>query len=192
MTKKYQIIYADPPWSCWAGGKRNASIYYPCMDIKDIYILPVKKIADSDCVLFMWAIYPILPDCIETIKRWGFNYSTVAFTWIKTKKRENINQYCFLPEEKLESFFGCGGWTRANAEIVLLATIGNPKRANANVRQVVFEPPTKHSRKPNEIHKRIIRLCGDLPRIELFAREKAEGWDVWGNEVESDIELKME
>ena len=72
----------------------------------------------------------------------------------------------------------------------MLGTIGKPKRANANVRQVIFEPPTKHSRKPNEIRKRIIRLCGDLPRIELFAREKTPGWDVWGNEVKNDIELK--
>ena len=86
-------------------------------------------------------------------------------------------------------FMGQGRWTRANPEICILATKGNPKRISAGVRQLVTSPIREHSRKPDEVKDRILALVGDLPRIELFARQKTEGWDVWGNEVESDIEL---
>jgi len=82
-------------------------------------------------------------------------------------------------------FWGMGRWTRANAELCLLATHGKPKRINAGVHSVIDTPIEAHSKKPDEARKRIVKLCGDLPRIELFARQKTEGWDVWGNEIES-------
>jgi len=187
--KKYQIIYADPPWVYWCGGKKNASKHYICMKDKDIYKLPVKNLADKNCALFLWATFPKLPEALKTLKEWGFKYSTVVFVWIKSKKRTEINQSSFFPEDNIDTFFGLGYWTRANAEIVLLGTIGKPKRIMKNIKQIIYEPIRKHSQKPDVVRDRIIQLLGDLPRIELFARQKTEKWDAWGNEIESDIEL---
>jgi len=180
--KKYQIIYADPPWQFQAGGGRKPP--YPVMKIKEIYDLPVLKLTDKNCILFLWATYPHLEYCLETIKKWGFKFKTVAFTWVKTKNGK-------YP-------IGTGYWTRANPEICLLATKGNIKRKSAKIRNLIISERGRHSEKPIEVRKRIIELVGDLPRIELFARKPKgqlfedksfDGWDVWGNEVESDIEL---
>lgn len=173
--KKYNIIYADPPWSYRdkaVSGNRGASFKYPTQSKEWIQNLPVSDIADNDCSLFMWATAPQMPVAFDVIKSWGFEYKTVAFTWVKTNKKSN---------ETL--FFGMGNWTRANSEFCLLATKGKPKRINASVHSVIISPIARHSEKPNETRKRIIRLMGDLPRIELFAREQREGFDVWGNEV---------
>lgn len=170
--KKYNIIYADPPWSYGAGGKkRNAKRHYPTMKPEEIYSLPVEEIADRDCVLLMWATFPNLHIALETIRRWGFEYKTCAFVWVKRNKKSP--GYAF----------GMGNWTRSNAEICLLAVKGNPKRVSASVRQVCDAPIMEHSRKPDEIRDRIVQLCGAAPRIELFARRYADGWDCWGNEV---------
>ena len=171
--KKYQIIYADPPWQFQAGGGRKPP--YPVMKIRDIYRLPVQNITDKNCILFLWATYPHLAYCLETIKWWGFEFKTVAFTWVKTLNGK-------YP-------IGTGYWTRANPEICLLGTKGNIKRKSASVRNLLISERQSHSEKPLEIRDRIIELVGDLPRIELFARQKVEGWDCWGNEVESDIDL---
>ena len=174
-NKKYNIIYADPAWYFKTysdkGDKRSATQHYDCMSISDIYNLPVNTISDNDCILFIWVIDPMLPEAIEVIKSWGFKYKTVAFTWVKENK-------------KSEGYFtGLGYWTRANPEMCLLATKGKPKRLSKSVRQLIVSKLQQHSKKPDEIRNRIIELCGDLPRIELFARQKTPGWDVWGNEV---------
>lgn len=169
-NKKYQIIYADPPWKCWDGGNKNASKYYNCLQIERIYKLPVENIASENCALFLWIIFPLLPECIKTINMWGFKYSTNAFTWIKKNK-------------KMGGYFGgCGYWTRANAEICLLGIRGKMKRNSKNVHQIIDEPISKHSEKPHIVREKIVELMGDLPRIELFARHKVKGWDSWGNE----------
>lgn len=147
------------------------------MNIEDICNLPVKNIASENCVLFIWVTFPTLLDGFKVIKSWGFTYKTVAFVWIKQNKKTP------------SLFLGMGFWTRANAEICLLATKGNPKRISAKVHQVIISPIEEHSKKPDEARKRIVELIGDLSKIELFARQKAEGWDVWGNEVSSDIDL---
>jgi N6-adenosine-specific RNA methylase IME4 len=147
------------------------------MNIDDICNLPVKNIASENCVLFLWVTFPTLLDSFKVIEAWGFNYKTVAFVWVKHNKKTPT------------LFWGMGFWTRANAEICLLATKGKPKRISAKVHQVIISPIEEHSKKPNEIRKRIVDLIGDLPRIELFARQKTDGWDVWGNEVNSDIKL---
>ena len=78
---------------------------------------------------------------------------------------------------------GMGRWTRANAEVCLLATKGKPKRINAGVRQIIESVPEKHSKKPDIVRDKIVDLVGELPRVELFARNETDGWDVWGNEV---------
>ena len=115
-------------------------------------------------------------EAFEVIKSWGFTYKTVAFTWVKTTVN---NKY----------HFGGGNWTRTNPEQCLLATKGKIKRISASVRNLCASKIREHSKKPDEIRYRITELVGTLPRIELFARQKTEGWDVWGNEVKSDIEL---
>ena len=174
--KKYNIIYADPPWTykVWSGKgkeKKSAENHYPCMDEKDIKKLPVSDLAYDDCVLFIWVTYPCLLEGLKTIEAWGFTYKTCAFSWIKTNKKAKT------------IFWGLGHWTRANNEICLLATKGSPKRMSKSVHQVVMDVIREHSRKPDEVRNRIVSLMGDLPRIELFAREKSLGWDAWGNEV---------
>ena len=178
--KKYKIIYADPPWSYKdkaLAGNRGAGCKYNVQSQDWIKTLPIKELADENCILFLWVTMPKLNEVFEVIKYWGFEYKTVAFTWVKRNKIAN------------SWFWGMGRWTRANAELCLLATKGKPKRINAGVHSLIDTPLQRHSQKPNEVRKRIIDLVGDLPRIELFAREKTEGWDAWGNEIESDIKL---
>lgn len=89
-------------------------------------------------------------------------------------------------------FWGMGYWTRANAELCIIATKGSPKRQSKSVHQVILSPVEEHSKKPEEARKRIVELMGDVPRIELFAREHSPGWDVWGNEVSESIDWGME
>ena len=84
-----------------------------------------------------------------------------------------------------------GWWTRSNPEYCLLGMKGSPKREAKNVHSIIDTPIESHSKKPDEVRQRIVELCGDLPRVELFARQITEGWDVWGNEVKSDIEIKL-
>lgn len=182
--KKYQIIYADPPWNLHGINKRgmvtsrdspNNPRYkhlnqYKSMSYDDIGSLPVGSIADNNCILFLWIVDNSLPFVFDIIKRWGFTYKTVGFTWVKTTKTG-------------KDVFGMGQWTRNNPEMCLLATKGKPKRINAKVRQLQKYQVREHSVKPNEIRDAIVQLCGKLSRIELFARERFPGWDAWGDEV---------
>ena len=186
-NKKYNIIYADPPWQFKYQSKkrtdgtsddlniRDPQKEYPCMTIDDIYNLPVQDISDDNCVLLMWVTYPLLKEGIKTMEEWGFTYKTCGFSWIKQNKKSD------------SLFWGLGYWTRANNEICLLATKGKPKRVGKGVHQVVMSKIQKHSQKPDIVKDRIVELCGDVPRIELFARQRTKGWDVWGNEVPEEV-----
>lgn len=173
---KYNIIYADPPWRFRNYSDSTASRWvgqhYDQMDLSAIKKLPISDIAANDCVLFMWATFPTLPQAIEVIKAWGFTYKTVAFVWAKQNRKSK------------GWFWGMGYWTRSNAEICIFATRGHPKRVSTKVHQLVVSPVEKHSKKPNEVRERIVELIGNLPRIELFARDRADGWDGWGLEYE--------
>ena len=169
--RKYNIIYADPPWRYWESGNKNQALHYTTMTIDEICDLPVKNIADDDCVLFLWVTYPILHEAFRVIESWGFKYSTAAFVWVKKNKQKD------------SPFMGCGAWTRANSELCLLATKGNIMRLDASISQVVESPIEEHSKKPDIVRDLITRLVGKLPRVELFCRNPAEGWDVWGNEA---------
>jgi len=178
--KKYNIIYADPPWSYRdkaLSGNRGACCKYSVMNTNDIANLPVNKLAANDCVLFIWVTMPKLNECFDVINQWGFEYKTCAFTWVKRNKNSN------------SWFWGMGRWTRANAELCLIATKGKPKRMSASVHSIIDTPIEQHSKKPDIVRDKIVELCGDLPRIELFARQSTPGWDVWGNEVDCDIDL---
>lgn len=175
-NKKYNIIYADPPWGYQNQGTRAAAIkHYGVMKIDELKNMPINHagegIAADDCALFMWATFPMLQEALDLIEAWGFTYKTIAFNWVKQNKSGN------------GIFWGLGNWTRSNSEICLLAVKGKQKRINAGVHSVVLSPIQRHSQKPDEVRQRIVELMGDLPRIELFARFGAEGWDCWGNEA---------
>lgn len=177
--KKYNIILADPPWDYGNTKVKDTTAFgivekhYPSMKFEDIKKLPIDKIADNNCYLFLWVTSPFLEKGFELIKSWGFKYATVGFVWIKmTNDKSRVRGD------------GLGHYTNSNAEYCLIARKGRYWRDSRKVRQVVLEPKDIHSKKPDEVSKRIVELCGDLPRIELFARKNTEGWDVWGNEVE--------
>ena len=176
MGKKYKIIYADPPWQYRVYSKkgqgRSAENHYHTMNIKDIMALPVDKIADKDCILFLWITFPCLKEGIEVMERWGFKYKTCGFNWVKRNKKKNTY------------FMGLGFWTRSNSEVCLIGTKGQPKRVSKSVPQICDARIVEHSRKPAEIRDRIVELCGELPRIELFARDKVKGWDSLGDEID--------
>jgi len=171
--KKYRVILADPPWAykVWSdkGTGRSAEQHYSTMTAEGIRSLPVSGLAEKDCVLLMWATYPCLPQAFETMAAWGFTYKTVAFTWVKA-------------DTKMIPFIGLGHWTRSNAEICLLGTIGNPKRRAKDVEQIILSPVREHSRKPDVQYDRIERLV-EGPYCELFSRYPRPGWDRWGNET---------
>ena len=193
---KYNIILADPPWHFSSGlrsskkDKNGKYLFYtpettvgagyPTMRAEQIKALPVGNIAAEDCILFLWTTDAHLPVALEVIKAWGFSYKTIAFIW--NKKEKSGKQVCFM-----------GKWTMKGSEICLLATKGKPHGLiqSHKVRQLVeaLRDRTKHSHKPDEVRRRIVELMGNLPRIELFAREAAEGWHSWGLDVESDIEI---
>lgn len=172
----YNVIYADPPWSfvnySAKGEGRNASQHYSTMSPDQIEALPVRNIAAGNCALFLWVVDPLLDRGLDTLRAWGFRYATVAFTWAKRTKKD------------AGYHMGTGYYTRANPESCLLGISGRMPRRDAGVRQLVVEPIRQHSRKPDRIRDDIVRLFGDVPRVELFARASAPGWDAWGNETE--------
>ncbi len=172
----YGAILADPPWrfEVWAHGVPD----YDRMTFEEIANLPVADLAADAAVLFLWACWPSLPEALNILPKWGFQYKTCGFCWVKGDTR----QPDFFRED-FTSYMGLGYWTRANSEVCLLATRGKPKRLNADVRQGIIEPRREHSRKPDCVHKRIERLVAG-PYLELFARQRRPGWDCWGNEVD--------
>lgn len=188
---KYNIIYADPPWSYSDKGcSGNAAEQYDLMTTEAIASMLVPGIAAKDSVLFMWATWPKLEDAFKIIKGWGFTYKTCAFVWVKTNRNSNPAQFMMRGGDVMDTFNGLGRWTRGNTEFVLLATRGKGlRRLSSSVRQLVFSPLRKHSQKPDEVRDRIVQLVGDLPRVELFARNRTAGWDVFGNQVEGGISL---
>ncbi len=184
-NKKYQIIYADPAWQYNSRPSPNqigkykstkAKTYYETMTFEEIKSLKVNEIANKDCYLFLWVTFPLLPRCLEIFKVWGFEYKTLGFSWIKT----NIGDG--------KPYFGIGYYTKSNCEVCLMGIKGKPSKQSDYVSSVVISSREGHSKKPSIVREKIIELCGDVPRIELFAREKIEGWDVWGNEIPKDTQ----
>jgi len=179
---KYKVIYADPPWSFNnknTGGSMNsgAANVYQVMNVEDIGKLPVQDIVADDCVLFMWWVASQPAEALQLVRSWGFTIKTMTgFVWVKKTVHG-------------KDMFGMGNWTRAGSECCLIATRGKPKRANAAIRSVVHAIIQEHSRKPDEVRDRIVQLVGDIPRLEMFCRYPAVGWDSWGNEIDSDITL---
>jgi N6-adenosine-specific RNA methylase IME4 len=200
---RFPIVLADPSWSYRdkaLAGDRGAECKYPVMSDAEIYALPVQSVSADDSVLFLWVTMPKLAEGLACMKAWGFDYKTCAFTWVKPnqpfatvidwigKAREGYWSEFEIPRMvdavKTHWAIGMGRWTRANAELVLLGTRGKPSRIDAGVNQVVCAPAAQHSAKPPEVRDRIVRLMGDQPRVELFAREQAAGWTALGYDVD--------
>lgn len=137
----------------------------------EIKQIPIDKLADDNCALFLWTTFPYLDEQIKLFEHWGFKYKTLGFSWIKTNKKNG------------KPFFGVGYYSKSNCEVCLLGIKGKMKPISNKVSSVIISPRREHSRKPDEARIKIVDLFGDVPRIELFARQQVEGWDCWGNEV---------
>ena len=181
--KKYDIIYADPAWLYKCGKNHLAKksmingkddIQYDSMTIDDMKNLPVGEIANDNCLLFMWITSPFLKIGIDLLTDWNFEFSTIAFVWHKQKANP-------------------GSYTLSETEICIVAKKGKipQPRGSRKERQFLSETRTEHSKKPNEVRSRIARMFPEQNKIELFARQKYEGWDAWGNEGDSDVNLMV-
>ena len=174
--QKYNIIYADPPWRYnenWGNG--CVKHHYETMTFEDIKNMDIKGMSEDNCHLYLWVTNPFLQEGFELLKKWGFKYKQ-TITWIKTYKSG-------------DPIMGLGYYFRVCTEHCLFAVKGKLPRIKKDMKNIIISPQRKHSQKPDEFRDIIIRHSGDLPRIELFARERTKGWDVWGNEIESDIKL---
>nr|DAM64845.1 MAG TPA: N6 adenosine methyltransferase subunit [Caudoviricetes sp.] len=204
MTDKYRLIYADPPWAYGNNISNGAAAdHYSTMRLIDLKRLPVWDLADENAVLAMWYTGTHNLEAIELAEAWGFTVRTMkAFTWVKLNQlaEGRINKaladgevadfYDFLDLLNAETRMNGGNYTRANTEDVLIATCGNGlERQCASVKQVVYSPLGAHSEKPWEVRHRLELLYGEVPRCELFSRDKAPGWDMWGNQCDCDFEL---
>ena len=175
-NKKYNVIYADPPWSYqqWCNKKQGAAkAHYETMKQKDIEELPVERIADKNCILFMWATFPKLQEALATIKAWGFEYKTIAFVWDKMVHNP-------------------GRYTLSQTEFVLAFKRGKfpQPRGARNIKQMVHVHRGLHSVKPKEVILGITQMFPEQTKIELFARNNYIGWDNWGLEIpNSKIEI---
>lgn len=156
----------------WDGGVAG---HYKTMSIKEIKKIGenVQKLAADDCLLFMWVTFPNLKEGLEVIEKWGVKYKTLGFSWIKTNKKNK------------KPFFGIGFYTKSNCEVCLIGIKGKPGKIikSNKASSCIISERREHSRKPDEVRERITELVGQVPKIELFARQSADGWDCWGNEV---------
>jgi N6-adenosine-specific RNA methylase IME4 len=181
MSKKYQIIYADPPWDykgqtqhTGKGGQSSGGSvkHYGTLKLAQLKMLDIDSIADKDCLLFMWSTNPHLDQAIELMKSWGFQWATVGFVWNK----DRVNP---------------GFYTMSQCELCLIGKRGKIPRPRGarNIRQLVISLREAHSRKPDEVRKRIEEMFPYQNKVELFAREALPGWDVWGDEIPSTVNI---
>lgn len=177
----FRCILVDPPWE-WTGGKKGRPQHYPRMKDRDIAALPVKDLCDpAGAWVFVWVTSPGLVRSLKVLACWKLRYSGRAFVWVKTQRADGDATPMWVYPSK--THMGMGFTTRKNAEDVLLFRIGKPERLSKSVKEVMFTGPREHSRKPTEAFCRIEEFCAG-PRLELFAREKREGWTSWGLETE--------
>lgn len=190
--KKYSIIYADPAWQMGyvkggltAGSVKGGEVLpYSTMTDEEIMKMPIKDIIADDAFLFMWVTDNRIPKVSQFMEAWGFKYNSLAFVWNKISKyKEGLVRTTLTP------------YTRRSCEYCFMGTRGKVKdlvQDHYVLQYVAWASQTrKHSVKPDEVRKRIVKLCGDISRLELFSRENVDGWDAWGNGVENSIELKI-
>ncbi len=198
--RKYDLILADPPWQYNNKASNGAATnHYNTTDLYSLTRLPIDKIASENSVLCMWYTGNFALEAIKLSEAWGFKVKTMlGFVWVKLNKNagDRIDKkppedfFDFMETLNNETKINGGNYTRANAEICLIAIRGNGlPRQSASVRQIIYSCLGDHSEKPKEVHHRLEELYGDVPRIELFAREKFGNWDVFGDQVESNIQF---
>ena len=185
-SRRYKVLIADPPWEYRNNTARGgAGRHYPTMSLSELCSLPVRDLADEDSILFLWTTWPQLPEAQELIRAWGFTYKT-GLPWIKTQidiQEDPERGLLWAPR------MGNGFWLRGCSEAILLAYRGKVKPPAPEDRLLgLLAPTVKHSRKPESLHLLAERMSPG-PYLELFARERRPGWDVFGNEVESSISL---
>lgn len=142
----------------------GASAKYPTMTFAELAVLPIRDIAARDCVIFLWATTPLLPDAISLLREWGFTYKTAIY-WRKIMS------------------LGMGFWFRGQVEVCLMGTKGNIKAFRCQRPNFIQSKVRQHSQKPDEFFT-LIDDCTPRPRIELFARDKREGWDAMGYAID--------
>lgn len=176
----YSVILADPPWhfNVWSedtGAGRSPSAHYQTMTTEDICKIEVP--AADNCALFMWACWPLLPDALQVINAWGFEYKTIAWVWAKLNK------------SSMGFFYGMGYYTRANTEPCLLAVRGKIPVAVHDIQALIVSPVQKHSQKPDDQYRKIEALYPGLNYLEMFSRRPKTNWHAWGNEIPNDVEI---
>jgi N6-adenosine-specific RNA methylase IME4 len=184
----YRVALADPGWKfrTWSprGEGKSAGRHYRCEELEQIMLLPVGELMAPDSVLFLCVVQTHFPAAMQVIEAWGFEFKSVGFVWVKMPKRWNMDQFPLRIRPKM----GCGYYSRANSEQCWIARRGKGcKRLDRGVDQVIYAPVREHSRKPDEMYARIERLFGDVPRIELYAREQRPGWSAWGDQVQLNL-----
>jgi N6-adenosine-specific RNA methylase IME4 len=169
----FGLIMADPPWtfSAWSekGEGKNPTQHYECQSLEWVKALPIDALAAENCLLWLWATSPMLPQAIEVMTAWGFTYKTMGF-WSKRTKNGKLG-------------FGTGYLLRCAGEPFILATRGKVSPGARNVRSVIDAQIGRHSEKPAAAFDAAARLVPDKPRIEVFSRKTRPGWYSWGNEV---------
>ena len=188
--KKYQVIYADPPWkTSYAKELKNnvsgtksmdTKLPYQTMTDKEIMALPIAELTDNDAILFLWLIDSRIPIVKELMNGWGFEYITVGFVWHKKATTTSGENASLTP------------YTRKSTEFCFIGRKGGCLVKNHSCPQFINEAKREHSRKPDIVRTYITKMCGDLPRIELFARQKVQGWDTWGNEVPKETQMLLQ
>jgi N6-adenosine-specific RNA methylase IME4 len=184
----FRVALIDPPWTfhAWShrGEGKGACQHYRCQSLEEIVALPIDQLMTPDAALFLWVVQPMLPEALRVLAAWRFEYRTVAFVWLKMPQQWSTKQVPL----RIRPRMGLGYHTRSGSEQCWLALRGKGyKRQSMGVEQVLFAPIQEHSRKPDEVRIRIDRLVGDVPRIELFAREQAPGWNAWGDELQFNL-----
>ncbi len=181
MNKKYGVILADPPWRYTSKSvtpNREVTNHYQTMSTPDLCDMEIENIAQDNCALFLWSTWPHLPDALQVIDAWGFEYKTIAWVWVKAKSNG------------LGFHWGMGSYTRSNSEPCLLAIKGRPPVvASRSIQSVIYSSVMRHSKKPEDQYRKINALYPNESSVELFARRQHPGWDVFGNEVKGSITL---
>lgn len=176
---RYDVVYLDPPWHYYGSPIKDAAAakHYPLMTLDELAKIDVWKILNRNAAIFMWATCPRLNFALDLIEAWGLTYRGVAYVWVKTNRQGKIISGQGVPPT----------FTKPTTELVLAATTkptGRPFPIRDLAQsQVILHARGVHSEKPAVFREHIERLCGERPRIELFARSRAKGWDTWGAEV---------
>lgn len=178
-NSRFEVILADPPWHYRNQGTRAAAAkHYRTIRRSDLEHLPVQYFAADRCALFLWATWPNMKTAFKVMDAWGFKYKTLAWEWFKTNKAGD------------KFVMGLGNYSRSNPEPCLLGFRGKPIPVkDKGVEAWMTAPRRKHSQKPDEQYEKIERLYPDVPKLELFATQIWPGWDAWGDQIESTVEI---